>query len=152
MRALTLEAGQGCSPASKDFDPGRTVPLTVDGFLKQVVFSFRAETASRRDVIEYVANKAGGAHFDPRRRGAENLLGRIRGALTASVEGDVCQISTNIDRVVMPSDDFVFSPGALDCVLLELKAACRFLTQSDSIRLLKESVRTDLDAIRRTSP
>lgn len=46
----------------------KTCPVNISVFLKQPSFVIRGTTINREEVIKYVANKLGGAHYDSKRK------------------------------------------------------------------------------------
>ena len=118
----------------------------MEGFLKQQVFYFKGEFASRLDVIRYVANKAGGVHFDTKRSDKEQLLNRIRNVVTIKVGEGYVGLGIDVNKVATPSDEFVLrDKDYLDPVFVELLATCKFLSESASIQDLIERLRLSLD-------
>ncbi len=69
LRASTVSKGSNekLNEIFKDFNPDEKIELNITSFLRQPVFSFKGQLIARADVIKYVANKAGGPHFDNKR-------------------------------------------------------------------------------------
>jgi len=44
-----------------------SIPLSIDSFLSQISFIYEKARINKREVIKYVANKLGGAHYDSNR-------------------------------------------------------------------------------------
>ena len=145
MEMAFLHLAEGTRiPELAAFDPGHRVDWKLDAFLKQPVFFFEGQMAGRGDVIEYIANKAGGAHFDPRRLGAYQLLDHLRGVLSISMEGNGPLVTLHIDRVERPSKDFSPRKESIDPVFVELLATCRFISESPTVIDLQERLKADL--------
>lgn len=101
---------------------------------------------TRRDIINYVANKAGGPHFDNKRLEANACLDRIRSAVTFTLPTpEDLHFDFNPRAFITPTDNFVPSLNSIDSVFIELAATCRFLSISPVIKSLKEQLRADLD-------
>ena len=132
-------------PAMSTFNPDNRVDWKLAAFLKQPVLLFQGQVARRGEVIEYVANKAGGAHFDPRRPGSYELIDRLRGVLTIRVQNGGPGIELHMDRVVNPSRNFVPRRGSIDPAFIDLLATCRFLSESPAVIDLQERIRLELD-------
>lgn len=144
LRALTLSSSNK-TPPLPDFHPDRMIDLTLDGFLKQPVFFLEGKRATRGDVIKYVANKAGGVHFDEDRRGTYELLDAIRSAVTMKAEGNAAEIRIDLSKLkAPPPDEFLVHKNAIDAVFVEVLATCRFLSESDTVRVLRQRLEADL--------
>jgi len=139
MRAIIAEYGS--VPRQLEFNPGTTVDLKINNFLRQNVFCFKGEWVSRSDVIKYVANKASGVHSDTKRGGPYKILDYIRNALTISVEDERLETTLNIDNIEFPNDEFKFSSKSVDPVFLELLAATHFFLDSSDVHSLLQELR-----------
>lgn len=131
-------------PYFHGWNPDQTIELRLDSFLRQAVFGYMGETATRHDVITYVANKAGGPHFDEKREKAHSILDRIRSAVNISLENGVPSFGIDPDRFTPVGADFLPKPNSIDPVFLELAATCRYISASPSIGELTEVLRVDL--------
>ncbi len=131
-------------PEMATFDPDHRVDWKLAAFLKQPVFLFEGQMANRGDVIEYIANKAGGTHFDLRRPGAYQLLDHIRGVLSIGMRGNAPLVALHIDRVEKPSKDFSPRKESIDPVFIELLATCRFIAESPTVINLQEQIKAEL--------
>lgn len=123
-------------------NPDARVSLSITSFLRQTVFSFKGAYISREDVIKYVANKAGNAHFD--RKGRDLSVDRIRAAVTISkTEEGHPSIGFNFDALI--SQDFQFTPDPknIDPVFIEVAATARFLVESESVKELSEMIKSE---------
>lgn len=65
-RAKTLEEIKASYERSKDV-MGKSYPVKIGAFLKQTSFVVKGVLINREEVIKYVANKLGGAHYDSSR-------------------------------------------------------------------------------------
>jgi len=138
FRASTVAKGNGQKMAGilKGFDPDETVVLKLSSFLKQPVFFFKDQMIDRADVIKYVANKAGGPHFDKNRTNKDKVLDYIRAAVSMRLENDVPTFGFNVDALEHPSDNFEIVKDSIDPVFVEMAATCRYLTESPAVQTL----------------
>jgi hypothetical protein len=65
-RALSAEEVKRNYDESKRLS-GSSIPLSIDSFLSQISFVYEKARINKREVIKYVANKLGGAHYDSKR-------------------------------------------------------------------------------------
>jgi hypothetical protein len=173
FRAIKVTAGARDLFDRRGWNAEAVLELRLDSFLAQSVFYFPAlfdqETGqlvsiekehgmhqaptgkaegtfiSRRDVINYVANKAGGPHFDDDRPAVNACLDRIRSTITFSLAEDrSVQFGFNLAAFDAPIGNFVPSPKSIDSVFIELAATYRYLSISPVIEQLKEQLRIDL--------
>jgi len=117
----------------KEHHPDQKVQLNIQSFLRQQCFSFKGEFVTREDVIKYVANKAGNAHFD--RKGRDALIDRIRGACQICLAEDgIPSFGFCIDAI--DNEDFSFDPNPknIDPIFIEVAATAKFLSESNSIQ------------------
>lgn len=126
------------------------VDLKLDSFLKQPVAFCSSTMLTRHDVIVYVANKAGGVHYDPKETAAmpqEKLaaFGRLRrNAKMGMVEGITTISMTPPGRDEDHSDHFRYEPAYIDAVYLEFLAALQFILDSKPIQDLRAAIEIDL--------
>lgn len=162
---MCLDRGQA---RSLQFDPDGIYAGRLDTFKKQRVFFARAwdkkpvpgqentfivapfpTFISREMVIKYVANKAGGDHYDAaRERDEEWVLDLIRRAVSVSSENGMPTFS--IDQAAFHDPQHrekkpvprlaVGDAKHLDPVFLELYSACRFLVSSRSVMELRATI------------
>ena len=148
IRALWVTEGKG-PPPMDGFDPERTANVNVDGFLSQPVLCLQNKWATRRNVIEYVANLMSAAHSGSPETAAQNkradfdLLARIRNCVTISLEGGP-RVELNFDALWAHEPEFRYTPDALDPVLFELMSAAHFLTASPDTTRLEQNIRKEL--------
>jgi hypothetical protein len=126
------------------WNPEMTVELRLDSFMRQEVFGYMGRSATRQDVITYMANKAGGPHFDSVREDAHETLDRIRSGVTIKLENDMPSFAINPESFVPPGNDFVPAPNSIDPVFIELAATCRYLAMSPAVKALAETLRSEL--------
>lgn len=127
------------------------ITLNLDGFLNQRVLCLNGEFVTRRSAIKYIAYTAAGIHAgDPRTQTdqkAEPILKEIRRRALCTKTG------YQIDPTPMlfgtkPDQDhpFMYSPDAIDVVLLELLATLHYLVRSEDTKELEAMVRKELGA------
>ena len=120
FRALVGGVGQDFI-LDPSIDRKALVAVSQDGFLSQKVLALNDEWATRRQIIKYVANKASGVHSTTSQDTDDILLSRIRAYLKFSAHGGGAKIGVNYDAYARPtSPPFVWSPEAIDLVLVEL--------------------------------
>lgn len=144
FRASTVAKGndEKLSRLFKGFNPEDKIDLKLTSFLKQPVFYLDNSFISRADVIKYVANKAGGPHFDTKRNEKEQIIDKIRRAVVMQMEEDTPMFGFDISHLEGDLTSFEIKKGTIDPVFVEMAAACRFLTESSSVvslmRLVKD--------------
>lgn len=117
----------------REHHPDDRAKLNLTSFLRQQVFSFRGEFVTRADIIKYVANKAGSAHFD--RKGRDETIERIRSAVSMKLEEDGApSFGFNINVFAKKPLDFSPDPRAIDPVFIETAATAKFLVESESVK------------------
>lgn len=117
----------------KEHHPDKVVQLNIQSFLRQQCFSFKGEFVTREDVIKYVANKAGNAHFD--RKGRDVVIDRIRGACQICLTEDgMPSLGFNIDAIENDNFSFNPSPKNIDPIFIEVAATAKYLTESKRIQ------------------
>ena len=138
LRASTVSKGSAekLNSIFKDFNPDDKIELNLSSFLKQPVFSFKGDLIARADVIKYVANKAGGPHFDANRADKDKILDHIRSAILMKMENGTPTFGFDISKFSEPQNSFSIVNGSIDPVFVEMAAACRYLTESTSIQHL----------------
>ncbi|WP_411361151.1 hypothetical protein [Pseudidiomarina sp. YC-516-91] len=117
----------------RDHHPENSVPLKIGSFLRQQCFSLKGEFVTREDVIKYVANKAGNAHFD--RKGRDTVIDKIRGSCEIRLtEEGYPSFGFNFDA--FENDDFSFNPDPrnIDPVFIEVAATAKYLVESERIK------------------
>lgn len=128
-----------------DYHPDNRSALNIDSFAKQKVMALDGRWVTRRDVIHYVANKAGGAHpASGANEATERMLLLLREVISISIEDDM--VSLNIRNRVSLSEEiqFSFTPGRIDAVLLELLAASAQLVNSPDCQFLQNVIEVEL--------
>jgi hypothetical protein len=161
---VSLNAGN--TPLNVDFDPDRLVSLKLGSFLKQVVAMspplVRRSTVhppkelspsvllTRLDILQYVANKIGGVHYDPSPSGAlteEKIqaLGRIRRAFQIELKDGAPVIGVKVDCFEEEqSSSFSYQPEKIDAVYLEFIAIIDLLLSSPEVFALCLAIENDL--------
>ena len=117
----------------REHQPGTTIQLKMQSFLRQQCFSFKGEFVTREDVIKYVANKAGNAHYD--RKGRDIVIDKIRGTCQICLTEDgIPSIGFNIDALENTNFNFDPNPKNIDPIFIEVAATAKYLTESQSIK------------------
>lgn len=117
----------------REHNPDQRVQLNLTSFLRQQVFSFKGEFVTRSDIIKYVANKAGSAHFD--RKDRDGTIERIRSAVDIRRTGSgTPSFAFNINAFGTKPLDFTPDPRAIDPVFIEIAATAMFLVESQSVK------------------
>jgi len=132
----------------REHDPDNRVQLSLKSFLRQKVFSFQGEFISRADIINYVANKAGNAHFD--RKGRDETIERIRSSVILKMGDDgIPSFGFNMASLAKKPLNFALDPKAIDPIFIETAATAKFLVESQSVkeycRLLKRDYGLDAE-------
>ena len=118
-----------------DYHPDRMIDLELEGFLQEKVFCFNGSFVTRGEVIEYVANKAG----------ADKTLDQIRNAWTIKRDDKGPIFAFDLSNLKLPTNEFLIrSDGYIDPVLVEVLAACKFVSESQTVRDLATSLGADL--------
>lgn len=127
-----------------DLHSGPTEELNHDRFLSEVVLGFHGHLISRKTVLEYVANKAGGVHISFSRDRQYAVLDHIRSVvlLRQQPSGRGIVFEIHGDRYLHASDIFAIKPDRIDVALAELLSICRIMTKSSSICDLHSKLRT----------
>ena len=137
---------------SAPFDVGAVsdVELNLKSFLRQPVAFCSGTTLTRHEVIKYVANKAGGVHFD---RTADKVLTDTKltalGRLRRSVKMGVIDGMPTINMVPPgweqdQSEHFRYEPEYIDAVYLEFLASLQFILDSEAVQNLRRAIEADL--------
>ncbi|USJ02495.1 hypothetical protein MUG10_10635 [Xanthomonas prunicola] len=136
----------GRSPTS---DYPDKVNLNLESFLKQNVAFSNGSLLTRKDVIKYVANKAGGVHYetkpgkslDERRY---NAMGALRAKLRLGVVDGQPHIEFSEASFSNHQEKFAYSPRYIDAVYFEFLACVSHILNSQSVGGLMEAIRFDL--------
>jgi hypothetical protein len=99
-------------------------------------------------VIEYVANKAGGIHFDVSRHVKSKfaLLDRIRGVVLLRRTPTGMAVEIHRDNYAKPTDIFAIKPDRIDPILAEVLATCRWMAKSESLIEVRASLERRIEA------
>lgn len=128
----------GTTPSS--YDPSATANLKCDAFLSQWVAFFSRRFLSRRDVIKYVANKAGGVHYDGARDDQhEATLSRLRSAFSIGLDDDGIVRLRFDAKAFDEAVEFTYEPRCIDPALLEIHITCQILARSPTVQALRGS-------------
>lgn len=145
FRASTVAKGNNekLSRIFKGFNPEEKIYLNLSSFLRQPVFYLDNTLISRADVIKYVANKAGGPHFDSKRNDKERVIDKIRRVVIMRLEDDIPTFRFDVTRLQGDLANFEIIKGSIDAVFVEMAAACRFLTESESVVSLVSAIQVE---------
>jgi hypothetical protein len=126
----------------REHHPDAKIQLNIQSFLRQQCFSLKGEFVSREDVIKYVANKAGNAHFD--RKGRDAVIDRIRGACQICLTEDgTPSIGFNLGALADGNFNFDPSPKHIDPIFIEVAATAKYITESQSIMDYRELLKNE---------
>ncbi|MGX4641725.1 hypothetical protein [Massilia sp. SYSU DXS3249] len=139
----------GAQAPAMDFDASKLIPLKLDSFLKQVVGFINGTEITRREVISYVANKAGGVHYDmtPSNSLPEKKLkamGQLRRSLRLGIQNGGAIFNCDISGLEDQSEQFRYEPEFLDAVFMEFLASIQFIVESPDVNNLKAAIIHDL--------
>jgi hypothetical protein len=140
LRALAATRGKQRHALVKNFDAERVANARLEGFLSQRVLCLDGVWVSRGSLIEYAARVASGAMPDVAARLDHAALARARECASVKVEGDALMLKLDTEAVPGGAQEFAYDAGALDPVLIEVLAACRFLAGSADIKSLESSL------------
>lgn len=130
------------------------IPVKLDGFLSQTTGYVNKKTITRRDVISYISNKAGGVHYDMKPTNAlpaEKLatIGQLRSRLGLGINQDKVTLHVCLDMldgkfVEEQSRDFRYEPAYIDAIFLEFLSTAHFILESPDVKALQVAVMHDL--------
>jgi hypothetical protein len=130
------------------------IPIKLDGFLSQVTGYVNKKTITRRDVVSYISNKAGGVHYDMKPSNAlpaEKLatIGQLRSRLGLSIDQGKVAVHVFLDMldgkfVEEQSRDFRHEPAYIDAIFLEFLSTAHFILESPDVKALQAAVMHDL--------
>lgn len=164
MMAATLAKGNRARPLKSEFDPSARIAVPLKTFSKQGVFHLKIVqpageagvytsriTVTRAEVIKYVANKMGYAHYDTQRdRQADMALDDARRMVVLSLQNGIPTLSLDVNALQDPVYRASKSPPGIgqnrhdehDLVLLEMLGAARLLVESEAVKELQELIST----------
>lgn len=129
------------------FDSSTFTELRIDTFMTQKVICYMSQWATRKDVIDYMAYRAYGIHpskpapLEP----VELLLARVRKSVSVrrkpsgGINFEMFPHGFAVDLV-----PYKHAPDDLDMILLELLATARYLVESPFVKLLENTIRSEL--------
>ncbi|TPH17697.1 hypothetical protein [Litorilituus lipolyticus] len=126
-----------------NYHPDQRETLRLSAFLKQPVFFINKETVTRQQVIAYVANKSGNAHFDKKRKGVDKTIDLIRSAVSMSIKEGVPTFGFDLKFLKEPNCEFIINPNELDPIFVETAATARFITESPVILGLMDNIKKE---------
>jgi hypothetical protein len=140
LQWAALSANPGSRPRDfVGFSPSNLTELKTHQFLQQAVIYFEGKHCTRADIVKFVANKVGGAHFDHRREDEFKLLDAARDMVLIGIdENDAAVLSftpTGGTRASLSRRLRV----SLDPVFLELLSTAQFYVKSPSIKQLRDA-------------
>lgn len=130
------------------YDLEKCVTLNLESMCKQIVMFGEGKFLTRADVLKYVANKAGGIHWDrtasgPLPEDKMRAFEQIRKETRVSVKDGIPKI-----LVVSPGeparDEFRYAPDELDLVYVEFYALAYLIFNADSVQLLAQTIESHL--------
>ena len=126
-----------------NYNPDQREPLKLSSFLKQSVFFINNEVVTRQQVIAYVANKSGNAHFDKKREGVDKTIDLIRSAVSMSIIEGVPSFGFDMKFLNAPNSEFNINPDEIDPIFVEIAATARFITESPAILGLMDNIKKE---------
>lgn len=132
---------KGTLPPIVGLDNLATIDLSHDGFLSQNVICFHEEWISRRAVIKYMANIAGGVHSGQPQEHIEELLKIIRHCTRYIIKNDNVHVEFNMNTTINKIVNENYADPRIDPVLVEIMSACHYLILSPSIQKLEDFIR-----------
>jgi hypothetical protein len=90
---------------------GKSSPIKLSDFLKQPSFIIKGTLINREDVIKYVANKLGGAHYDNERKNDDDLerkyvlMDNVRNGVRVADKNAIYYELLSIGRIFINSRD-----------------------------------------------
>lgn len=130
------------------------ISMKLDGFLSQVTGYVNRKTITRRDIVSYISNKAGGVHYDMKPTNglpAERLatIGQLRSRLGLGIDQGKVAVQVFLDMldgkfVEEQSRDFRFEPEYIDAIFLEFLSTAHFILESPDVKELQAAVMHDL--------
>ncbi|MDZ4735756.1 MAG: hypothetical protein SGJ07_05350 [Rhodospirillaceae bacterium] len=119
--------------------------VRIDGFLSQKVICLKGDWVTRQQVIKFVANVASGAHSATPHSPDEQLLAKIRNAISATSNGEEVTVTIRQVPDYNYGSDFNYLPDSIDMVLHELMSAAYYLNESPDVKALEASIRSELN-------
>jgi hypothetical protein len=146
FRAVTIENGNSAQ-VLEDFDPDRTITLSLEGFLGQQVLCLQGDWVTRRDAVKYIANIASGVHSGTAKDDVDRRIARLRSVVSYRAQSlETASINFDTSAFQNAEPPFRYQSDALDPVLVEVLATAHFLAVSPDIGRLEEVIRLELAA------
>jgi hypothetical protein len=127
-----------------DFNEDDIITLNQDGFLGQRVLFSRGRWITRRDIIKYIANIAGGVHSRAPDNEIDNIISMARGCATYKIVGRNLHISVDQEIMLGLRDLVDFDRTSIDPVLYELLCVARYFIMSPDVERLEAFVKNEL--------
>jgi hypothetical protein len=122
----------------------RTVTLSHERFVRQLVMYFDGHWIRRSEIIKYVANVASGAHSRLPDTEEEKTICKLARAVHLSV-GDQPSLLVDPFKLHRPGlPIFEYTLTEINIVLIELMSAAYFLTISADVAKLEEVIQSEL--------
>ncbi|MCU6499564.1 hypothetical protein LPN04_17355 [Rugamonas sp. A1-17] len=137
-------------PGDIEFDTSKFISLKLDSFLRQPVAFINEIFVTRLEVINYVANKAGGVHYDPKPSSAlpqEKIMaiGQLRHSLRLGLKNGIPVFGFRLDGLIDESTNFRYEPEFLDIIFLEFLATIHFIIESEEVKKLQIQIIYELN-------
>ncbi|AXA41109.1 hypothetical protein [Rhizobium leguminosarum] len=136
FRGLLLRAG--ASLRQSEFDPEATIDLSTESYGKQEILYYRSRWVSRKSVIEYVANVAGGVHAGEEKSEDDKVIGASRHNIGIKMSNGAPTVQVNLNLAEEPAPRI--TDGAIDAALLLIHSTAHALVNSPSIARLEAVV------------
>jgi hypothetical protein len=150
MGTTVIVPGDGDLPP--DHDPEAIIDLRLDGFLNQRVFYFRGHgqsdlTATRKDVIQYVANLDHGAHSGTPTEPQEQFLFWVSQCSRYDRGSDgIAEFGFNPRVNGAAWEPYPYSATAINPVLFELLGTASAVCNSPGVLRLEAIIKSEIGA------
>ena len=124
-------------------DAEKLVTLTADGFLSQPVLCYKNVWITRRDVVKYAANVAGGVHHGTLKEDKHVHLHSIRQIAHIYLKNGRPTVS--VDTAMITSDNIPVRiyRDRIDLVHFQLMATARYLTISPDVIEIENMIKNE---------
>lgn len=122
---------------------GAPIFLSLDGFLNQDILCFQGQWIKRGQVLEHIANVAGGVHTNELQSPLDHLINRTRHSLFYRLTDPQPAMTFNFDaqhQAILPA---TIARDRIDVGLLSVLAAAQHLVESPDVSRLEEVIRAD---------
>lgn len=118
-------------------DPDEMVELTIDQFCAQRVICHEGQWVTRQQVVQYVANTAGGVHSDSPREPSHKRLDALRGFAGVRVTDGFATLEVNTDAMGAAPQPWKFDKNRIDFALLQLMSSAQYMERSEAVKELE---------------